>query len=112
MGKQHNVQLLNTRPGRALMEIAEDRLAEVGEHYQDAAVQGKASVITIKLTVTPDERRERMNIAVNSSVTLAPRKGFQGDVFVGLNADGEVQIAEFNPQQLRMFAPAEAVEEE
>lgn len=98
----HNVRLSGTKTGIAAMEMLEDRLAEVLDHYQNPLVSGKASKVKIELVITPDENRERFDITVAGGTALSPRKTFASSLFAGINSDGEMEAVEHNPRQLRI----------
>jgi hypothetical protein len=102
---QHSIRLAETKLGAALIEIAEDRLADVIRHYADATASERASKIKLEITVTPaDGRREQFGFAVSGTTALSPRQTFETSLYAGINGHDEIEVVEFNPRQLRMFA--------
>lgn len=103
---KHQVHLQGTRVGNAAMEILDDRVADVIRHYQDANTSGKESKVTLEVTIKPvDDHNQQFKMTVSGSTRLSARKTYESTIFGGINAHDEVEVAEYNPQQLAMFAP-------
>jgi len=104
---EHQVRIAGTVIEAAIRENVEDGIAEVLRHYQDAMVSGKASKVVIELSITPDNNRQRFQYSVSRKQSMSPRETFSSDFYGGVNAKGELQVAEFNPNQMRMFSEEE-----
>lgn len=95
---QHNVKILKKKIGAGLLEIAEDRIAEVLKHHKDARVEEKPSTITLKIILTPEDGGSQFDFEVKSGIAFAPRRGVSGTLYAGFDGiDGDVpKVAEIN----------------
>lgn len=106
---KHNVRLAGTKLGKAILEMLEDRIATVIEHYQDANASGKPSKVKLEVQIIPDEAREQYTFAVAGTVGLSPRNTFSTHLYAGLTPEG-VEVVEFNPRQLRLPGTVEVLD--
>lgn len=92
-----------TKVAQALLEIAEDRIADAIRHMKDVTtLEGKPSEVTIKIAVTPNAARDQFSLSVAGGVKLSGRYSAQSTLFADMNGD-EVEFSEFNPQQRSML---------
>lgn len=89
---KHHVDLTETRTLAALKEKAEDSIAAAIRHAQDVTTEVKATTITLTITVTPDDKRERFNIQVNGKTALAPHKSFSEDFVGGFDRSDKIAV--------------------
>lgn len=84
----------------AVSERIEDLAAQCVSHAQNDKTEVKASVITIKVSFTPDENRRQFRIDVEDNLALSKSKPFSTIVKGGIDEDGQVIIA---PIQLDLY---------
>jgi hypothetical protein len=89
----------DSRLAMGLNEIVEDNIKQAIRHMQDVTTEEKPSVLTIKITLLPNERRNFFAAAISCTTTLSPRKTFKSEIFGGVDQDGKVYLSENNPRQ-------------
>lgn len=66
----------------------------------------KARVITLKITMKPDENREFSDAQISVGTTLAPITPVKTKIFIGRDAKGQGVACEYDPGQMQIFQPA------
>ena len=102
---EHAVRIRETKIGNALIDMAEDGIAEAIAHACNPLTEEKSSVITLKVTITPNENRDQFETTVSHAMRLAPTRTVGVTLFGGVGPGG-VEAVEYNPRQLAMFTPA------
>ena len=102
---EHAVRIRETKIGNALIDMAEDGIAEAISHACNPLTEEKSSVITLKVTITPNENRDQFATTVSHAMRLAPTQTVGVTLFGGVGPGG-VEAVEYNPRQLAMFTPA------
>lgn len=99
-----HISLEGTELALGLLELVEDGVAEIVKHHQDPKVaNGKSSVITLTITVTPSDRRDKNSIKMGRAMKLAVRDtaSFDGTLYARMVGD-DVEVSEYDPKQMRM----------
>ena len=102
MAGNDTVSFRETALGQSILEMAEDRYKEIVRHHQDLGIDSNSSSFTLKVGIVVDERGQRFDYTVSSLASLAVRKPFRSVLFSSVEADGSVDIVEFDPGQLRI----------
>lgn len=92
-----------TNAAAAMMEIAEDRVADAIKHLTDVTTaDGKPCTVDIKITITPNLARNMFGITVSGGMRLSARPGAESTIFASVES-GHVAFVEYDPQQSLPF---------
>jgi hypothetical protein len=98
------IGIFQTAAGNAALELLHDGIEKAVQHAQDASTALKASTITLKVKITPEQDRTELQYEVGSTISLAPRPPFKRTVFAEKieGETDEVRISEFDPKQMSL----------
>jgi hypothetical protein len=92
----------------AAVERFQLALQEVLDNIIDPNTDAKkARVITLKITMKPDENREFSSAEISVGTTLAPITPVKTKIFIGRDQQGHGVACEYDPDQMQMFAKPE-----
>jgi hypothetical protein len=90
----------------AAVERFQLALQEVLDNIIDPNTDAKkARVITLKITMKPDENREFSSAEISVGTTLAPITPVKTKIFIGRDQQGHGVACEYDPDQMQMFQP-------
>lgn len=82
-----------------ILEITDYEIERVVANISDPNTDPKAKrKVTLTLTFTPDDRRERIDLQVQAKTALAPVAPVRTAVCITRNRDGDLLLAEMLPQ--------------